>query len=79
MNLKIRRFIGYWFMLLFGIALLCLQFKKYMCDELNTTLEGLTLEFFVTCVAVLMVLRPLGLLEILETIVKSKYGKASDE
>ena len=79
MSLKVRRFIGYWFMLLLGIAILSLQFKKYMFNEFVLTLESLTIEFIVTCVAVVMILKPLSLIEIIKNIVKFKYGKTTDE
>lgn len=79
MSLKVRRFIGYWFMLLLGVAILSLQFKKYMFNEFILTLESLTVEFIVTCVAIVMILQPLSLIEIIQNIVKFKYGKNTNE
>lgn len=67
-------------MLLLGIFLLFTQCRKYYLDEfLKYSWQQLTLEIVITGVAVLMILRPLALIEVIQTIVKHKYGKTSDE
>lgn len=74
MSRQIQRQIAYWFMLILGIAILAFQFAKYFQGVLELKYE----EIIVTSIGVMMVLNPLSLLEVIRTIVKSKYGKSND-
>lgn len=75
MSQNTRKQIAYWFMLLLGIGLLCLQFKKYFFNTLELSVE----EFIVTMVAVVLTINPLFFLESLQKFINSKYGKNTDE
>lgn len=75
MSQKVRRQIAYWIMLLLGIGLLLLQFKKYSDNTLELSLE----EFIVTMVAVVLTINPMFFLESLTKFINSKYGKNTDE
>ena len=80
MSLKVRRFIGYWFMLLLGMFILFIQAKKFYLQEyLTYTYEQLTVEAVVTCISIIMVLRPLALIELIQMIVKLRNGKINNE
>ncbi len=75
MSIQLRRKIGYWFMLLLGIAILSLQLKKYF----DNTLEFRYEEIIVTVIALFMVLNPASLLDLLGRIINTKYGKNTNE
>ena len=79
MSLKIRRFIGYWFMLLLGIFLLTWQARKYILGNFSSDWIQLTIEAVITCVSIIMILQPLALIEVIQKIVKFKYEKNINE
>jgi len=74
MSINSRRKIAYWFMLLLGIGLLCLQFKKYYFNTLEFSIE----EFIVTMVAVVMAINPLFFLESLAKFINSKTNEKNE-
>lgn len=70
MSQNFRRAIGFWFMLLLGIALLSFQFYKYFTNSLELTIE----ESIVTMVALTMIINPLLIIEFLRKIVNTKFN-----
>ncbi|MBC7847262.1 MAG: hypothetical protein H7Y10_12295 [Flavobacterium sp.] len=74
MSINTRRKVAYWFMLILGIGLLCLQFKKYYFNTLEFSIE----EFIVTMVAVVMAINPLFFLESLSKFINSKTNEKNE-
>lgn len=70
MSQDMRRFIGFWFMLLLGIAILTFQFYKYFNGTLEFTIE----ESIVTLVGLSMIINPTVILDMLKRIVSTKFN-----
>jgi hypothetical protein len=70
MSQDMRRFIGFWFMLLLGIAILSFQFYKYFKGTLAFTVE----ESIVCIVGLSMIINPSVILDMIKRIVNTKFG-----
>ena len=70
MSQDMRRMIGFWFMLLLGIAILTFQFYKYYSGTLEFTIE----ESIVTLVGLSMIINPTVILDMLKRIVSTKFN-----
>lgn len=67
MSVKIRRAIAFWFLLLFGCALLIIQGLKYYNNQPFSSLD-----WTVFAVAILLVLAPSRLIQYIERVFKKK-------
>lgn len=74
MSLQQRRAIMYWFTLIFGIAILCLQFYKYFTGALELKLE----EGIVSVVAVAMMRNPNIISDGLKSFINSKTNEKNE-
>jgi transposase len=70
MSQGMRRFIGFWFMLILGIAILSLQFWKYYNNTLSFSIE----ESIVTIVGLSMIINPGVIIDMIKRIVNTKFG-----
>ena len=68
MSYQTRRAIMYWFTLIFGISILCLQFYKYFTGALELKLE----EGIVSIVAIALMRNPNIISDGLKSFINSK-------
>lgn len=74
MSLQQRRAIMYWFTLLLGIALLCLQFYKYLTGTLELKLE----EGIVFACGVVLMRNPNIISDGLKSFINSKTNEKNE-
>lgn len=70
MSQDMRRMVGFWFMLLLGIAILSFQFYKYFKGTLEFTIE----ESIVSIVGLSMIINPTVILDMIKRIFTTKFG-----
>jgi hypothetical protein len=74
MSIQQRRAIMYWFTLIFGIAILCLQFYKYFTGTLELKIE----EGIVSVCAVALMRNPNIISDGLKSFINSKTNEKNE-